>query len=145
MFSFRTTTTILGALLLSHLQPCLALPRGWVDWSDSAVTPNYDHASNLFKRTNPGDFYLRIMPLGASITVGEPAPDDDEWKTGYRYWLRKKLRADEWDVNMVGNYQSGEMKDNVSGSSQAPGYDFGVSYNDVGSRGSIWRPSQCGR
>lgn len=63
-----------------------------------------------------GDFYLRLMPLGASITKGDPAqPDVDTAKNGYRKPLRDRLRADGWEVNMVGSVGDyGTMNDRVS-------------------------------
>jgi len=54
------------------------------------------------------------MPLGASITKGEPYAPGDPHGNGYRKALRDKLRADGWKVNMVGNVQYGDMADNVS-------------------------------
>ncbi|KAF9880547.1 putative carbohydrate esterase family 3 protein [Colletotrichum karsti] len=66
--------------------------------------------SSLERRAK--DFYLRIMPLGASITKGEPAPPDDQEKNGYRKPLRDRLREDGWEVNMVGSVEDwGTMSD----------------------------------
>ncbi|KAL4863522.1 hypothetical protein BDV12DRAFT_206408 [Aspergillus spectabilis] len=53
-------------------------------------------------------FLLRIMPLGASITVGYRSSDGN----GYRKWLREQLRYGGWDVDMVGGLANGTMKDN---------------------------------
>ena len=69
----------------------------------------------------PGDFFLRIMPLGASITAGDHSPPGDDSGNGYRKHLRDKLRADGWEVNMVGRYQRGTMRDRVSTSSGVSG------------------------
>jgi hypothetical protein len=55
------------------------------------------------------DFYLRIMPLGASITQGVESSDDN----GYRKLLRQQLRWKGWKVNMVGTKNDGTMSDNV--------------------------------
>lgn len=55
------------------------------------------------------DFYLRIMPLGASITEGVQSTDGN----GYRKWLRQQLRWKGWKVNMVGSKQNGNMADRV--------------------------------
>ncbi|KFX87900.1 hypothetical protein V490_07963 [Pseudogymnoascus sp. VKM F-3557] len=52
------------------------------------------------------------MPLGASITAGEHEPSDDLDKNGYRKYLRDKLRFEGWKVNMVGNFNRGNMNDN---------------------------------
>ncbi|KAL5083333.1 hypothetical protein Trisim1_001784 [Trichoderma cf. simile WF8] len=53
------------------------------------------------------DFWLRVMPLGASITQGIHSSDDN----GYRKWIREQLRWEGWQVNMVGSGQTGTMKD----------------------------------
>jgi hypothetical protein len=55
------------------------------------------------------DFYLRIMPLGASITEGTGSTDGN----GYRKWLRQQLRWKGWKVNMVGSKPNGNMADKV--------------------------------
>ncbi|KAK0723650.1 SGNH hydrolase-type esterase domain-containing protein [Apiosordaria backusii] len=54
------------------------------------------------------DFFLRVMPLGASITQGVGSTDG----LGYRDLLRAQLRAQGWNVNMVGSKQNGPMDDN---------------------------------
>lgn len=41
------------------------------------------------------DFYLRVMPLGASITQGFHSKDNN----GYRKWIRQQLRWQGWKVN----------------------------------------------
>lgn len=55
------------------------------------------------------DFYLRILPLGASITEGSASSDGN----GYRKWLRQQLRWKGWKVNMVGSKTNGNMADRV--------------------------------
>ncbi|KFX87170.1 hypothetical protein V490_08483 [Pseudogymnoascus sp. VKM F-3557] len=55
--------------------------------------------------------WLRIMPLGASITAGSNMPVGDPGN-GYRKPLRDRLRADNWNVNMVGSQHLGNMHDN---------------------------------
>jgi hypothetical protein len=55
------------------------------------------------------DFYLRIMPLGASIVEGMKSSDGN----GFRKLLRQQLRWKGWKVNMVGTKNNGDMKDNV--------------------------------
>ena len=63
--------------------------------------------SRLRKREDT--FFLRIMPLGASITQGVFSSDE----TGYRKSLRQQLRFDGWEVNMAGSRHNGSMSDNV--------------------------------
>ncbi|KFY70309.1 hypothetical protein V499_09272, partial [Pseudogymnoascus sp. VKM F-103] len=58
------------------------------------------------------NYYLRIMPLGASITKGQGVPGADN--NGYRKFLRDQLRFDGWQVNMVGSQPGGTMQDNDS-------------------------------
>lgn len=55
------------------------------------------------------DFYLRILPLGASIVQGYQSSD----KNGFRKYLRQQLRWKGWKVNMVGTKNDGDMADNV--------------------------------
>lgn len=116
MVSFRTTLAGFGAVA-ALLQPCMALPHS--AHLDVSQSPNYD--VSIFGRAQPpGDFYLRIMPLGASITAGEHGPADDPLKCGYRKFLRDQLRLRGWKVNMVGSFNSGNMNDNVSSCSGPP-------------------------
>ncbi|KFY17433.1 hypothetical protein V492_00682 [Pseudogymnoascus sp. VKM F-4246] len=61
-------------------------------------------------RRRSEDFYLQIMPLGASITYGEPAAPGTNGN-GYRKLLRDQLRFDGWQVNMVGSQSHGTMGD----------------------------------
>lgn len=56
------------------------------------------------------DFFLRIMPLGASVTQGVQSTDGN----GYRKWLRSELRYQGWKVNMVGSLATGSMADKAS-------------------------------
>ncbi|SPO07252.1 uncharacterized protein DNG_09946 [Cephalotrichum gorgonifer] len=62
---------------------------------------------SAISRRDAQDFYLRVMPLGASITEGVASSD----KNGYRKWLRSQLRWKGWKVNMVGSKHNGDMKD----------------------------------
>ena len=55
------------------------------------------------------DFYLRILPLGASVTQGIKSSDNN----GYRKLLRQQLRWKGWRVNFVGTKNNGDMSDNV--------------------------------
>lgn len=81
-------------------------------FTSDAVTPNED-SSFIFARQSAGNFYLRIMPLGASITRGSNDHPDLRGR-GYRKFLRDKLRILGWKVNMVGSFRNGEQfSDNV--------------------------------
>ena len=100
MVSLKGATT-LGLALLSSLAQCHAAP----------ASPSPDNV--LASRESEKPSWLRIMPLGASITAGDPAPPDDDSKNGYRGFLREKLRSEGWEVNMVGNFNLGSMSDNV--------------------------------
>lgn len=64
--------------------------------------------AKLLRRITQDD-YLRILPLGASITQGV----DSTTGNGYRKPLRDKLRSLGWKVNMVGTKRDGSMVDNV--------------------------------
>lgn len=86
----------------------LFLPIGAVPFENNS-SYSYDHG--LSRRA--GDFYLRIMPLGASITKGQPASPGSNGN-GYRKPLRDQLRFEGWKVNMVGSQLSGDMQDAVS-------------------------------
>ncbi|KAI0857102.1 carbohydrate esterase family 3 protein [Xylaria cubensis] len=55
-----------------------------------------------------GGMWLRIMPLGASITYGYLSSDGN----GYRQALRDQIVAYGNDVNMVGSRRNGTMEDN---------------------------------
>jgi hypothetical protein len=91
-------------LLFVFLQSIAAYPQG-----SSLPTPDLqDLESTLSIRA--GTFYLRILPLGASITWGQESTDGN----GYRKGLRDQLRFDGWNVNMVGSRVNGNMNDAVS-------------------------------
>lgn len=62
------------------------------------------------RQSSPKDFYLRILPLGASIVEGYESFDG----TGFRKLLRNQLRWKGWLVNYVGSKQNGNMADKVS-------------------------------
>jgi hypothetical protein len=66
------------------------------------------NSAKLLRRITQSD-YLRILPLGASITQGV----DSTTGNGYRKPLRDKLRSLGWKVNMVGTKRDGSMVDNV--------------------------------
>jgi len=69
---------------------------------------NSGNDTNTFSK-RAEDFYLRILPLGASITQGIGSTDGN----GYRKHLRDYLRFQGWKVNMVGTKHEGTMADNV--------------------------------
>ncbi|CVL03596.1 related to acetylxylan esterase [Fusarium proliferatum] len=70
------------------------------------LTVTVEQSSGLDRRAAK-DFYLRVMPLGASITQGYKSSDGN----GYRKWLRAQLRFRGWKVNMVGSERDGTMAD----------------------------------
>ncbi|KAK8855247.1 carbohydrate esterase family 3 protein [Apiospora arundinis] len=57
--------------------------------------------------TRADKFWLRVMPLGASITQGIQSTDGN----GYRKHIRDQLRFAGWNVNMVGSKRDGNMND----------------------------------
>lgn len=67
--------------------------------------------STLQPRDN-STFLLRIMPLGASITLGYRSTG----LNGYRKPLRQQLRYAGWQVDMIGSKRNGTMRNNVSNS-----------------------------
>jgi hypothetical protein len=69
-----------------------------------------DEAVSALETREAKNFYLRIMPLGASIVEGYRSLD----KTGFRKLLRQQLRWKGWKVNMVGTKNEGDnFADNV--------------------------------
>ncbi|CAI7589575.1 unnamed protein product [Penicillium glandicola] len=76
--------------------------------SDNLIlSADSENVSTLQARdTKP--FMLRILPLGASITMGYKSKDGN----GYRKWLREQLRYAGWEVDMVGTMKTGTMHDN---------------------------------
>ncbi|SPN96523.1 related to acetylxylan esterase [Cephalotrichum gorgonifer] len=105
MVAFTSVIAKIGVAALS-----LALVPSAYAYPTNLTSPNYG-AQNL-RRAEPQDFYLRIMPLGASITEGDPSPPEDSSGNGYRKFIRDKLRFEGWKVNMVGDRRRGTMKDN---------------------------------
>jgi hypothetical protein len=96
-------------LFLSSRAVTYAAPLGHSD-----VEPSQS-SSRTTLSPRAEDFYLRLMPLGASITRGDPADPEDPDQNGYRKFLRDRLRFDGWEVNMVGSVSSwGNMNDRVS-------------------------------
>ena len=96
-------------LLLSSGAATYAAPLGHNDVEHSQL------GSTTALSPRAEDFYLRLMPLGASITRGDPADPEDPDQNGYRKFLRDRLRFDGWEVNMVGSVSNwGNMNDRVS-------------------------------
>lgn len=113
MVSLKATFAGFSAwLLLQHISSALAQPSSSPPHEDLSHALNGE--SGLLRRADPPDFYLRIMPLGASITAGARSSPKDKGKNGYRKLLRDKLSDEGWKVNMVGNFNRGSMDDNVS-------------------------------
>ncbi|KAJ5520741.1 Lipase GDSL [Penicillium fimorum] len=88
------------------VQACLI----WLTLVSASPTISDRSGSDVFmlqaRDTKP--FPLRILPLGASITMGYKSKDGN----GYRKWLREQLRYAGWEVDMVGTLKSGTMHDN---------------------------------
>lgn len=55
------------------------------------------------------DFWLRVMPLGASITEGIHSSDGN----GYRKWIREQLRWEGWQVNSERFMASTHVNDEI--------------------------------
>lgn len=109
MVSFRAVLAGLGLAAVAQFPSCLAYPTA----NDSLGHDLY-HDDGLIRRDDGDkDFWLRVMPLGASITAGTNGPPGND-KNGYRKFLRDELVSQGWKVNMVGTFQSGTMNDNVS-------------------------------
>lgn len=84
-----------------------AIPSAWPAYNASAPTNSVLSSRELDGRAVK-PFYLRIAPLGASITNGYLSSDGN----GYRKYLRDELRLEGWPVNMVGSINTGTMNDN---------------------------------
>ena len=108
------------AILLVLVANCLASPllvnrsnMTDVDFLTHDLDMYDEHTASVMARQSAGNFYLRIMPLGASITRGSNDHPDLRGR-GYRKFLRDKLRILGWKVNMVGSFRNGEQfADNV--------------------------------
>jgi hypothetical protein len=74
----------------------------------TSQTAEVVQGAKLLRRIKQSD-YLRILPLGASITQGV----DSTTGNGYRKPLRDQLRSQGWLVNMVGSKADGSMVNNV--------------------------------
>ncbi|KAL4814944.1 SGNH hydrolase-type esterase domain-containing protein [Aspergillus spinulosporus] len=106
--AFLSRIYIRVLLLLAFLTTASAFDPALAAASPTEVTQQqHGHEHDLHPRaTKP--FLLRVMPLGASITVGYTSSDGN----GYRKYLREQLRYAGWEVDMVGSLANGTMKDN---------------------------------
>lgn len=133
-----------AALLVGFAaQPASAVPLGFNE-TDFDPLPYYNGSFGLDvlgKRNDPQDFYLRIMPVGASIVRGQPrAPEDvNHEDNGFRKALRDKLRFDGWKVNMVGSISSGKMADNDV--EAIPGETIDQTHERIRRSAPIWQPN----
>ncbi|KAJ5922825.1 hypothetical protein N7516_010528 [Penicillium verrucosum] len=75
---------------------------------DNPVSSDSDSDVSALQTRDTKPFPLRILPLGASITMGYKSKDGN----GYRKWLRQQLRHAGWEVDMIGTMKSGTMHDN---------------------------------
>lgn len=75
----------------------------------NATSPYVNDERENDLNTRADKFFLRVMPLGASITQGIRSTDGN----GYRKHIRDQLRFAGWNVNMVGSKQDGNMNDKV--------------------------------
>jgi lysophospholipase L1-like esterase len=95
-------------LLLAFLTTASAAASALSTASPTEVTQQHNEDEHDFQPRATKPFLLRVMPLGASITVGYTSSDGN----GYRKYLREQLRYAGWEVDMVGNLANGTMKDN---------------------------------
>ncbi|KAJ5204260.1 uncharacterized protein N7498_005139 [Penicillium cinerascens] len=95
---------VLAALWLTllSLAAAIALPKP----DSQSEVPFENEVSTLQARADK--FLLRIMPLGASITMGYKSTDGN----GYREHIRQQLRYEGWQVDMVGSKRNGTMHNN---------------------------------
>lgn len=70
---------------------------------------SFEHEVSTIQTRDTDKFLLRIMPLGASITMGYKSTD----LNGYREHIRQQLRSEGWQVDMVGSKRNGTMHNNV--------------------------------
>jgi hypothetical protein len=94
--------------LLVTLATAERLPVDVISRSTSLIE-GIEKSSSVLQKPDNGTFLLRIMPLGASITLGYGSTDHN----GYRKPLRQQLRYAGWQVNMIGSLRNGTMHDNV--------------------------------
>jgi hypothetical protein len=101
----------------------MSIDAAWAGYHNNHHGHSPAHPANLHEghvkrhmhgteRRAAKDFFLRVMPLGASITEG--VGSEKSGHNGYRKLLRSQLRWKGWNVNMVGSKQDGTMADKVS-------------------------------
>ncbi|KAH7311059.1 putative esterase [Rhexocercosporidium sp. MPI-PUGE-AT-0058] len=96
-------------LILVSTTGCLAVSLPQLSFINTTLHPDISVLDLLeLPKRAAKPFYLRIAPLGASISNGYLSTDGN----GYRKYLRDQLRFDGWPVNMVGSINTGSMKDN---------------------------------
>ncbi|KAJ5586528.1 CAZyme family CE3 [Penicillium hetheringtonii] len=81
----------------------------------SAISPPIEASLTTREDSSSGSqydekFVLRVLPLGASITLGYKSTDGN----GYRDWIRQQLRWAGWQVEMIGSKRFGTMRDNYN-------------------------------
>ncbi|CRK08722.1 hypothetical protein BN1723_009013 [Verticillium longisporum] len=118
-------------------------------FSHDIDTPNEDlldhrqllprSGGNLAGRAEARDFFLRIMPVGASIVRGDSAEPGDTDKNGFRKAVRDKLRWDGWKVNMVGSLSGGTMADNNV--EAIPGERIDQIHTRLRTTAPVWQPN----
>lgn len=94
---------MLSLAAASSLPTELLSPRG------SPFESSFENEVSTIKTRETDKFLLRIMPLGASITMGYKSTDGN----GYREHIRQQLRYEGWQVDMVGSEINGTMHNNV--------------------------------
>ncbi|KAL4747809.1 SGNH hydrolase-type esterase domain-containing protein [Aspergillus terricola var. indicus] len=95
-------------LLLTFLTTASVSASALSTPSPTEVTQQQHRGEHVLQPRATKPFLLRVMPLGASITVGYKSSDGN----GYRKYLREQLRYVGWEVDMVGSLANGTMRDN---------------------------------
>lgn len=115
LFAMRQPTPIYWVVQVCLLCLTILSPFGFA----SAISPRIESSLSVRDDSSSGSqydekFVLRILPVGASITLGYKSTDGN----GYRDWIRRQLRWEGWQVEMIGSKRFGTMRDNVSFSSR---------------------------
>ncbi|KAK4442239.1 hypothetical protein QBC34DRAFT_455938 [Podospora aff. communis PSN243] len=113
---FRSFASLFGLFLFSIFFLSLSVHSLTVRHVDNfvsndtsaSVLARLGEARALAARDAP-DFYLRTLPLGASIMFGQGSSH----KNGARKIIRDQLRQWGYQVNMVGSRTNGDMADNA--------------------------------
>ncbi|KAF5976214.1 putative carbohydrate esterase family 3 protein, partial [Fusarium bulbicola] len=106
MRSFLGSFALLLFLSLSLVYPGSTSPVSAREPDSLGLFEDHE-VSHLQYRAEAQKFYLRIMPLGASIMRGSNDTPDLRGR-GFRKFLRDKLRVLDWKVNMVGSFKNGQ-------------------------------------